>query len=67
MFFYTITCQNANNHGWLITLFLLALYVAILIAPIVSIITFCISALFFLFYIAGIIVYCVNLRRLGTH
>jgi hypothetical protein len=67
LFFLTITCQNSNEWGLGITLVLLIIYVCILILPIISIITLVISGIFFLYYIAGLVVYLVNVKRLGGH
>lgn len=45
-------------------LILLAIYVFLLIGPIISPITFAISAFFFLYYIIGVVIYFVNQCRL---
>jgi hypothetical protein len=46
---------------------MLFLYICILFIPIISTVTLGISGIFFLYYIAGLIVKCYNNKKLGTH
>ena len=43
------------------------IYIALLIAPIISAIVFGISAIFFIFYCSGLIVFCPNEKNLEGH
>ena len=67
LFFVTITCQSATENGLCYTLIMTVIYVVLLVAPIISPIVFGISAIFFLYYCCGLIVYCVNARKLSGH
>ena len=66
-FFLTITCQTSATRGWFYSLLILAIYVCLLIMPIISLLTLAITAIYFLYYVAGLIVYCHNLKLLGAH
>ena len=46
---------------------MLLVYIAILILPIISLIVLGLSAIFFLYFWAGIVVVCINRSRLGHH
>ena len=56
-----------NSQWRWIALFMFLFYVAILILPIISLIVLGISAIFFLYFWAGVIVSCINRSRLGNH
>lgn len=63
----TITCQNKTENGLCKTLVMIIIYVLFLILPIISLITLIISGMFFLYYWAGVIVFCYNKSQLGDH
>ena len=67
LFFLTITCRSATENGLCYAIIMTLIYVALLIAPIVSPIVFGISAIFFIYYCCGLIVYCVNVKKLDGH
>lgn len=67
MFFLTITCQNQTEYGLLLTVAMIAIYALILILPISSLVALILSGIFFLYYWTGVIVFCYNKNKLGTH
>ena len=67
LFFSILSCAYCEKWGFVYTLFMLFIYVALLIVPGLSVFTFTVSALFFLYYIAGVIVSIKNKHALGGH
>ena len=67
LFFAVLSCAYCWKGGICLTFLMLIIYLAVLIAPGISVFTFVVSSLFFLYYVAGVIVSIKNKNALGSH